>query len=164
MPDKMTDNEIKKAFEEHYKQVDKGYSTHLEYGGKGDEHEEKYIYMLCDTLDLINRLKAENERLSTLAKLGNTRANDYRVMRDRALKAEAENERLNNAIDEQDIEIASLWKRIEEAKTEAYKEFAERLKKHYDEYDDYDDIYVRHIRDDIDFTLDDVVGDNNDRP
>ena len=50
------------------------------------------------SLDLINRLQAENKRLSTLAKLGNTRANDYRVMRDRALKAEAENERLKNAL------------------------------------------------------------------
>lgn len=55
----MTDNEIIKALEEHYRQVDAGYSTHLEYGGKGDEHEEKYIYMLRDTIDLINRLKAE---------------------------------------------------------------------------------------------------------
>ena len=55
----MTDNEIVKALEEHYKQVDKGYSTHLEYGGKGDEHEEKYIYMLRDVLDLINRLQAK---------------------------------------------------------------------------------------------------------
>lgn len=59
----MTDNEIKKALEEHYRQVDAGYSTHLEYGGKGDEHEEKYIYMLRDALDLINRQQAEIETL-----------------------------------------------------------------------------------------------------
>lgn len=57
--------------------------------------------------------------------------------------------------------FAKNWKA--EAKSEAYREFAERLKKHYDEYDDYDDIYVRHIRDDIDFTLDDVVGDKNEK-
>lgn len=43
-------------------------------------------------------------------------------------KAETENERLNNAIDEQDIEIAQLYKRLDKAKAEAYKEFAERLK------------------------------------
>lgn len=59
----MIDNEIIKALEEHYRQVDAGYSTHLEYGGKGDEHEEKYIYMLRDVLDLINRQQAEIERL-----------------------------------------------------------------------------------------------------
>lgn len=48
----------------------------------------------------------------------------------------------------------------EEQKAEAVKEFAERLKEHYDEYDDYDDIYAHHIRDDIDFLLDDMVGKN----
>ena len=64
MPDKkLTDSEIIKALEEHYKQVDKGYSDHLAYGGKGDEHEEKYIDMLSSVFDLINRLQAENERL-----------------------------------------------------------------------------------------------------
>ena len=44
--------------------------------------------------------KAEAERLSVLAKLGNMRANDYRAMRDKC----------------------------KTAKAEAYKEFAERLK------------------------------------
>lgn len=52
-------------------------------------------------LDYINRLEAENERLNKLADLGNMRANDYRAMRDKYLNAKAE----------------------------AYKEFAERLKK-----------------------------------
>ena len=46
-------------------------------------------------------------------------------------RLQAENERLKDCIDEQDIEIARLWKRIEEAKAEAYKEFAFRLKKEY---------------------------------
>lgn len=45
-------------------------------------------------LDLINRLQSENKRLSVLAELGTKRADDYRVMRDRALKAEKEVERL----------------------------------------------------------------------
>ena len=45
-----------------------------------------------------NSYKAENKKLSTLAKLGNMRANDYRVMRDRALKAEKEIERLKKTI------------------------------------------------------------------
>ena len=56
---------------------------------------EKY-YPNCDEeleimcLDLINRQRAEIERLSTLAKLGNVRANDYRAMRDQAKNARAE--------------------------------------------------------------------------
>ena len=79
-------------------------------------------------LDLINRLQVENKRLSTLAELGNMRANDYRVMRDRALKAEAEIERLrdnNNLL----TEAGQEWqKRYETAKAEAYKEFAEKAK------------------------------------
>ena len=48
-------------------------------------------------------------------------------------------------------------KTLEEIKAEAIKEFAERLRKHYDAYEDYDDIYAHHIRDDIDFTLDDML-------
>ena len=41
-------------------------------------------------------------------------------------------------------------KKIEaEIKYEAIKEFAERLRSHYDGYDDYDDIYAHHIRDDM---------------
>lgn len=39
---------------------------------------------------LINRQKAEIERLTTLAELGRTRANDYRAMRDKAKNARAE--------------------------------------------------------------------------
>lgn len=58
----MKPEEIKKALEEHYKKVEKGYSDHLAYGGKGDEHEEKYIDMLSATLDLINQYEAEIEQ------------------------------------------------------------------------------------------------------
>lgn len=97
MPNKKpTDSEIVKALEEHYKQVDKEYRTHLEYGGKGDEFAEKYIYMLCDVLDLINRLKAENEKLT------------IRLRKER-------------------YQFADIGKMYSEIKSEAYKEFAERL-------------------------------------
>ena len=59
------------------------------------------VYWLeYNALDLINRQKAEIERLTTLAELGQMRANDYRAMRDKA----------------------------KTAKAEAIKEFAERLK------------------------------------
>ena len=59
----MTDKEIIEALKEHYRQVDAGYSTHLEYGGKRDEHEEEYIDLLRDVIDLINRQQAEIEGL-----------------------------------------------------------------------------------------------------
>ena len=62
-------------------------------------------WLKIDLLDLINRQKAEIERLTTLAELGNIRANGYRAMRDKA----------------------------KNAKAEAIKEFAERLKNRFTE-------------------------------
>lgn len=66
-----------------------------------------------------------------LLKLKNTTTYCVDVLMQNALdlinRLQAENERLQDAIDEQDIEIASLWKRIEDAKAEAYKEFAKKL-------------------------------------
>lgn len=74
----------------------------------------------------VDRLQAENKRLSTLAELGNKRANDYRVMRNRALKAEAENESLKTNLS---IELDNFASEYDyNVKAEAYKEFAERLK------------------------------------
>ena len=79
-------------------------------------------------LDLINRQKAKNETLKELngrlVVLGDRFRSELKT-------ATAENERLQEAIDEQDIEISRLYKRIDEAKAEAYKEFAERLKTEY---------------------------------
>ena len=43
-------------------------------------------------------------------------------------RLQAENEKLQEAIDEQDIEISRLYKRIDEAKAEAYKECIEKVK------------------------------------
>lgn len=131
----MQDNEIIKALEEHYRQVDAGYSTHLEYGGKGDEHEEKYIYMLRDTLDLINRLKSENYDLKrdTIPKLQNSleRANKYGIETDKEnerLKAEIERltanlEKWLDRCNEKCIEIVKLNHAVQAAKSEAHKEF-----------------------------------------
>lgn len=108
-----------------------------------------------DILEFINNLQAENEaliagqetlqahisnqnkeisRLTLLAKLGEKRADDYRAMRDRALKAEAEIEKLKEASEE----AVSCFHRMENlynikrmelkvAKAEATKEFAELL-------------------------------------
>lgn len=48
--------------------------------------------------DMADTRQAEIKRLETLAELGNMRANDYRVMRNRAIKAEAEIERLKEDV------------------------------------------------------------------
>lgn len=51
----------------HWEQIlheaEKAYSDHLANGGKVDENEEQSIYHLGYILDLIYRLKRENERL-----------------------------------------------------------------------------------------------------
>ena len=98
MPDKkLTDNEIIDGF------------NHCLYNKNNSCEGCCFKDVVCDAslngkittlrmvAEVLNRLQAENKRLSTLAKLGNTRANDYRVMRDRALKAEAEVERLKKS-------------------------------------------------------------------
>ena len=48
----------------------------------------------------LSTLQAENESLRVLSELGNMRAKDYRVMRDRAVKAEAENEKLREELEQ----------------------------------------------------------------
>ena len=76
-------------------------------------------------LDLINRQKAENEALKM----------EFSVMRDKANSYKAENERLKVenmfAIAERnafDTSFNKVLKQFKNAKTEAYKEFAKRLK------------------------------------
>lgn len=82
----------------------------------------------------ISNQNKEISRLTLLAKLGEKRADDYRAMRDRALKAEAEIEKLKEASEE----AVSCFHRMENlynikrmelkvAKAEATKEFAELL-------------------------------------
>jgi archaellum component FlaC len=105
-------------------------------------------------------------------------ANDVQFLKDLINRQQEEIERLKKAYKqcawERDVFAEDMKEEIKKdcsylaldiktIKAEAIKEFAERLRKHYDEYDDYDDIYVRHIRDDIDFTLDDMVGDKNEK-
>ena len=124
--------------------------------------------LLTNALDLINRLQAENKRLSTLAKLGNTRANDYRVMRDRALKAEAENERLQDHIKE-GIDLAKqLPEMVSLAKAEAYKEYHIKakacLKANRDVEQQCGNYYaasaIKDIENRFDNLLKELVGDN----
>ena len=89
MTDKPTDKEIVKALERLIELTSKD----MLISNKGVTY-GNVLDLINRKDEEVNRLQAENKRLSTLAELGNTRAHDYRVMRDRALKAEAENERL----------------------------------------------------------------------
>lgn len=96
----MTDNEIIKAFKDFLiEQVD-GYTDHIETGGERYGFIEKELELLKETDNLINRLQAENERLTA----------ERDVMHQDVIAAE---------------EYA--WQ-CKTAKAEAYKEFAERLK------------------------------------
>jgi len=186
MPDKkLTDNEIKKALDVCVGiQNDCGDCPLLEYSQASDECMTE---LMSNALDLINRLQAENEdlkrereasiedihslsdqvneqqeeidRLSILTELGNTRANDYRVMRDRALKAEAEVERLKKS--------NRNWRRKAQrlrakAKAEAYKEFADRLKEHLKGNGGLYCVTTMNAK--IDILVKEMDGDNNDRP
>ena len=57
----------------------------------------------------LSTLQAENEKLQTLSKLGNMRAQDYRIMRDRAVKAENENEKLRAELEQVKRALAMMW-------------------------------------------------------
>ena len=74
--------------------------------------------LIKQALDLINRYKAENEKLNIELKAMRGSTNSY--------KAEAE--RLQKAIKVQDIMIEQQDYKIEATKSEAIKEFAERIK------------------------------------
>ena len=110
MPDKkLTDSVIVKAREVSLEEQIEHYNERLKetldsyYRRKKDKGAEDTLeicvlqesaVLISKFESIINHLREENKRLSTLAELGTKRANDYRVMRDRALKAEKEVERL----------------------------------------------------------------------
>lgn len=87
------------------------------------------IDIIKSGLDLINRQQAEISRLTTLAELGNKRANDYRIMRNRALKAEKEIERLNEEKAKFDNTILYDLEQVNKIVEKSIKKFAEELKK-----------------------------------
>lgn len=108
----------------------------------GDDHygewgilninQRRTIKRMLDFIDgqenYIKSQQAEIERLTTLSELGKMRASDYRVMRDRALKAEKELERLKAGVNVELENYASEYD--SKIKAEAIKEFAERLKEY----------------------------------
>jgi hypothetical protein len=89
----MTDNEIIKALD---------YCTQQGITSECERCEVKKgcrSELIVNALDIITRQKAEIKRLTTLAELGNVRANDYREMRDKLKKANAEIERLQGELE-----------------------------------------------------------------
>jgi hypothetical protein len=99
----MTDKEIIKALE-CYQSIDivksgldlinRQQAEISEYKDKCERCGAKTRVCIENLQNNIAEKQAEIERLTTLSELGKMRADDYRVMRDRALKAEAEIERL----------------------------------------------------------------------
>lgn len=57
-------------------------------------------YYAFEAATALSTLQAENKSLRVLAELGNTRAKDYRVMRDRAVEAEEENKKLRAELEQ----------------------------------------------------------------
>lgn len=136
---KLTDSEILKALE--CCSTQDGCKSCIFYGDCVSPIEKAELIMK-NALDLINRLQEKDE---TRHKVFETKCEELEI-------AKAENERLQDCIDEQDIEIASLWKRIEEAKAESYKECIEKVKEIV-----VDSVYL----DELDDLLKELVGDNN---
>ena len=70
MPDKLTDSEIIKALECWLKKICESYQTSIDLGYESISIDtEEYMCLLRGTIDLINRLQAENESLIKLNKL-----------------------------------------------------------------------------------------------
>ena len=98
----MTDNEIIKAFKDLLNEQVDGYTDHVETGGERYEFIEKELELLKETDNLINRQQAEIERLCV---------------------------EVDELIIAKDLLFDEAEALIKKAKSEAYKEFAEKVSK-----------------------------------
>ena len=130
----MTDNEIIKAFKDFLNEQVDGYTDHVETGGERYEFIEKELELLKETDNLINRQKAEIERLRE------------------------EKSKLENKIDEMYPLVMQLPNAMQQAKVEAIKEFAERVKLEF--YYQFDELIPSIMADKIDNLVKEMVGDN----
>ena len=148
----MTDNDIVKAFEICQKAKNPGDCEYMgcpartkrgcRFYSRTDEDEDHDMVipdeMFNAALDLINRQKAEIERLEALS------------------------ESLGNDVDVKLEYIHKLEERINTAKAEAIKEFAERLKKNAQKFTEYDEggwgctVYAVKVED-IDNTVEEMT-------
>ena len=112
MPNKLTDSEIVKALEQCEIQQTCSYCPYFEKLGC-----KKRLYK--DTLNLINRLQEENKRSKA----------DVGTLESKMITLNALIEMKNDTIANQFKVTDELERQLKTAKAEAYKEFAERLKK-----------------------------------
>ncbi len=142
MPDKLTDKEIVKALEKEIqdsKRINSSYAL-------------LNLNLLKETVDLINRLQEENERLKNAIATLSANAVGFAEEIDRHVKDK------NNAFELAANIVEAEKIVISEAKAEAYKEFAERLKKHcYFDHKDQRNVVAEII---IDHYLKELVGED----
>ena len=128
MPDKLTDEQIKRA---------------LECCAKGNmddacpecplvDYDGCMEHLVVYLAELINRLQAENERLESL------------------------NNRLGDDVDLKIKYIYELEERLKTVKAEAYKEFAERIKLEF--YYEFDELIPSIMADKIDNIVNELIG------
>ena len=119
---------------------DAKYCDDCSYYDEEDEHEQLCVYRLHrDTLDLIARLKARNNQYL----LKNTNQRHTLAMLNKQvaeLKEELDGKdveimRLKHEIERLTLENLQMIASIKNLKSEAIKEFAERLKEPYKDYD-----------------------------
>ena len=136
----MTDNEIKALKElESWQKL----AYHNDDGTDEDSH-NLYEALTC-IFDLINRLQAKVIK----------EQNKNSKLRNERNRLQAENERLQEAIDEQDIEISRLYKRIDEAQAEAINKFAEQVKMAF--YYEFDELIPSVMADKIDNISEEII-------
>lgn len=110
-------------------------------------------------LDLINRLKEKIEKLLYRNARLDVENNELQL---EIKSCNAEIERLKNTLDDILDRQAILVERSEKyAKSEAYKEFAERLKEKSDSRFDYSELVFEISEEDIDNLVKEMVGDDN---
>lgn len=119
----MTDNEIIKALECCTNNISSCKDCLYEFSHTENKWCDEVL--IEDAFALITRQKAEIERLTTLAKLGNMRANDYRAMRDKLKNANADIDFLKNELSNCEFLKKELEIDMRTAKAEAIKEFAD---------------------------------------
>lgn len=150
---KISDNEIIKALErlkntkdylkeQYQEQVKKCPYPELKPIAKQTYEDNKKAFDIAiKAIEEFNRLQAEKQKLEI----------ELQAMRGAANSYKAENKRLKKGWKADVILTAN-------AKAEAYKEFAERLKESYDDYSDHSSLTVKMFCYDIDNLLKELVG------
>jgi hypothetical protein len=150
MPDKLTDNEIIKALEEWLNEIRKSYQTSIDLGYENISTDtEKYMILMRETLDLINRLQAKNLNLTS----------DLTSLQNDLTSLQAENERLNFLLDDAYENNRGLVELLERAKAEAYKDCIEKVKALFPSYNEPYQYWE--IHEGADNLLNELVGDGS---